>query len=114
MDPTKPHAGRLGVEALAPPANAGEQPAQWQARVTGHLANEQFGPAGLAPLKDLSKRTFYRQLGELANLSSPLGCANNAYIAAGRYSKPATSAPWRWASQVSTHYAEHLGRRPSD
>jgi hypothetical protein len=44
----------------APPANAGEQPAQWQARVAGQLANKQFGAAGRALLKDLSKRTPYR------------------------------------------------------
>ena len=62
-------AAEATAEALAPPAGSGEQLAQRQARVAAHLADEHFGPAELARLPELSERTLYRRLGELAGLT---------------------------------------------
>lgn len=110
-------------KASAPPANAGEQLAQWQARVTGHLGDEQFGAAGLAPLKDLSKRTRYRQLGELASLFPAAGRRaqrlHQAWqlLEAGGFGTVAAMAEavgFASAKHFGNLYAERFGRRPSD
>jgi transcriptional regulator GlxA family with amidase domain len=60
---------RLDQAQLRLEAEADTRLADWQAQVSDHLADEQFGPAALARLLRLSERTLYRRLGELAGLT---------------------------------------------
>jgi DNA-binding response OmpR family regulator len=105
------------------PAGVSTQLAQWQAQVAGHLANEQFGPAELARLFDLSERTLYRRLGELAGLTPAAWLRElrldqaRQLLEAGRFGSVAEVADavgFASAKYFSTCYAERFGRRPND
>ncbi|MGI4869564.1 MAG: ATP-binding protein [Janthinobacterium lividum] len=119
-----PAAPETGVaEAPAPPTDAGEQLAEWQAQVAAHLADEQFGPAELARLLAVSERTLYRRLGELAGLSPAawlrelrLHQARQLLEAGGFGTVAAVAGAVGFASakHFSNLYAERFGRRPSD
>jgi signal transduction histidine kinase/DNA-binding response OmpR family regulator/tetratricopeptide (TPR) repeat protein len=102
---------------------AGEQLAQWQAQVVGLLANEQFGPAELARLFDLSERTLYRRLGELAGLTPAAWLRElrlhqaRLLLEAGGFGSVAAVADavgFASAKHFSNLYAERFGRRPSE
>ena len=110
-------------EALAPLADPGEQLAQWQAQVAAHLPNERFGTAELAVLLNLSERTLYRRLGELAGLTPAAWLRElrlhqaRQLLEAGGFSSVAEVADavgFTSAKHFSNVYAERFGRRPSD
>ena len=110
-------------EVPAPPAGVSTQLAQWQAQVARHLANEQFGPAELARLFDLSERTLYRRLGELAGLTPAAWLRElrldqaRQLLEAGRFGSVAEVADavgFASAKYFSACYAERFGRRPND
>lgn len=107
----------------AAPAGASEQLAEWQARVAGHLANEQFGSAELAQLLGLSQRTLYRRLGELAGLTPAAWLREQRLHQArqlleagdfGTVAAVAEAVGFVSARHFSTLYTERFGRRPSD
>ncbi|TDN39204.1 response regulator [Hymenobacter sp. UV11] len=111
------------AEAPAAPADAPVQLAEWQAQVAPHLADEQFGPAELAGLLNLSERTLYRRLGELAGLTPAawlrelrLHQARQLLEAGGFGTVAAVAGAVGFASakHFSNLYAERFGRRPSD
>jgi DNA-binding response OmpR family regulator len=112
------------TRAVAPtPPTAGEQLAQLQAQVAAHLADEHFGMAELAHLLELSERTLYRRLGELAGLTPAawlrelrLNKARQLLEAGtfGSVAEVADAVGFATAKYFSTCYAERFGRRPSD
>lgn len=123
--PATPQAARVPAATAAepaPPAVAG-QLAQWQAQVAGHLPNEQFGPPELARLLDLSERTLYRRLGELAGFT-PAAWLRELRLAQARQlleagdfgsvAEVADAVGFASAKYFSSVYAERFGRRPSD
>jgi signal transduction histidine kinase/DNA-binding response OmpR family regulator/tetratricopeptide (TPR) repeat protein len=104
-------------------AEASELLAEWQAKVTGHLANEQLGPTELARLLGLSERTLYRRLGELAGLSPAAWLRElrlhqaRQLLEAGDFGSVAAVAEavgFASAKYFGNLYAERFGRRPSD
>ncbi|MDO7854049.1 ATP-binding protein [Hymenobacter convexus] len=113
-----------GAEVLAPPpAGAGEQLEQWQARVAAHLADERFGPPELARLLAVSERTLYRRLGELAGLTPAAWLREmrlhraRLLLEAGGFGTVAAVAEavgFGSARNFSDLYVERFGRRPSD
>ena len=123
--PAAPEAGGAEAAAEAPalPAGVAEQLAQWQTQVAGHLANEQFGPAELAGLLNLSERTLYRRLGEWAGLTPAawlrelrLYQARQLLEAGGFGSVAAVAEAVGFASakHFSNLYAERFGHRPNN
>jgi DNA-binding response OmpR family regulator len=116
------------AEAPALPTDADEplaheQLAEWQAQVAAHLANEQFGPAELAGLLNLSERTLYRRLGEWAGLTPAAWLRElrlhqaRQLLEAGSFgsvAKVADAVGFASAKHFSNLYAERFGRRPSD
>ncbi|MCR5887794.1 ATP-binding protein [Hymenobacter sp. J193] len=115
--------GAAATEAPAPPAGAGEQLAQWQAQVVGHLSAEQFGPPELALLLNVSERTLYRRLGEWAGLTPAAWLREQRLHQArqlleagdfGTVAAVAEAVGFASAKYFSNLYAERFGRRPSD
>lgn len=113
----------LAAHTPVAPTDAAEQLAEWQTQVAAHLANEQFGPAELARLLNLSERTLYRRLGELAGLSPAawlrelrLHHARQLLEAGdfGTIAAVAAAAGFVSAKHFSNLYAERFGRRPSE
>ena len=113
-------AAEAGV--LAPVAPAGHL-AQWQLLVSGHLVNKQFGPSELVRLLDLSGRTLYRRMGELAGLTPAawlrqlrLHQARQLLEASGFGSLAAVADAVGSASAkyFSSGYTERFGRRSND
>jgi signal transduction histidine kinase/DNA-binding NarL/FixJ family response regulator/tetratricopeptide (TPR) repeat protein len=114
----------LGEAAPAPasPATAG-QLAQWQAQLAPQLPNPEFGPAELASLLNMSERTLYRRLGELAGLTPAawlrelrLDHARRLLEAGGFGSVAAVAeaAGFGNAKAFAARYTERFGRRPGD
>ena len=110
------------------PADAGEQPVheqltEWQALAAAHLSNEQFGPAELARLLNLSERTLYRRLGEWAGLTTAAWLRElrlhqaRQLLEAGNFGTVAAVAEavgFASAKHFSNLYAKRFGRQPSD
>ena len=112
--------------AAHPPAAPADAPAQlteWQVQVAVHLADKQFGPAELARLLNLSERTLYRRLGELAGLTPAAWLRElrlhqaRQLLEVGNFGTVAAVADavgFASAKYFSNVYAERFGRRPSD
>lgn len=112
---------RAPVAALRP--GGATRLARWQAQVTEHLADEQFGPTELARLLCLSERTLYRRLGELAGRTPAawlrelrLDQARLLFEAGrgGSVTQVAEAVGFASSRYFATLYTERFGRRPAD